>query len=60
MSDEINRLKLKQSLDIDIELMPGHGGVFDVLLDGSLVYTKRQTGRFPEGQEITNLLLELL
>ena len=30
----------------------GSGGVFDVVVDGRLVYSKRETGRFPEAGEV--------
>ena len=36
--------------------MPGRGGVFDVTLDGRLVYSKRETGRFPEEGALIDLL----
>lgn len=31
-----------------ISLIPGSGGVFEVRVDGQTVYSKRQTGRFPD------------
>ena len=33
-------------------LVPGKGGVFDVVVDGKLIYSKHQTGRFPEHAEV--------
>ena len=36
--------------------MKGSGGVFDVVVDGTLVYSKGETGRFPEEGEVTGLL----
>lgn len=36
--------------------MPGSGGVFDVVLDGQLLFSKHKTGRFPEPAEILALL----
>jgi selT/selW/selH-like putative selenoprotein len=32
--------------------MGGHSGVFDVALDGKVVYSKDETFRFPTNQEI--------
>jgi selT/selW/selH-like putative selenoprotein len=32
--------------------IPGAKGQFDVLQDGELVFSKHQTGRFPENDEI--------
>jgi selenoprotein W-related protein len=33
-------------------LVPSTGGRFEVSIDGTLIYSKLQTGRFPEYQEI--------
>jgi len=35
------------------------GGQFDVLADGSLVFSKKQLGRFPEDGEVLALLRAL-
>lgn len=34
------------------ELIQGRGGIFDVKLNGKLIYSKHQTGRFPEHDEV--------
>ena len=34
----------------------GSGGVFDVTVDGKLVYSKHQTGRFPNPGEVLELI----
>jgi len=34
----------------------GRGGVFDVRVDGKLIYSKHQKGRFPEHSEILSQL----
>ena len=39
-------------------LIPGHGGVFDVVADGVLVFSKKATHRFPERGEIVAALLD--
>ena len=31
-----------------LELEPGGGGVFDVSVDGEMIYSKHETGEFPE------------
>ena len=41
---------------INVQLIPGHGGVFEVTLDNRLIYTKSNTGRFPEAEEITKII----
>jgi len=38
------------------ELIPGRGGVFDVRVDGKVIFSKKATGRFPEIVEILDLL----
>jgi selenoprotein W-related protein len=35
-----------------VELIEGSGGVFEVKRDGRSIYSKKQTGRFPEPDEI--------
>ena len=51
MADEINK-----AFNAEVTLVPGGGGVFDVIADGKLVYSKDNTGRFPEpGEVIRNL-----
>jgi selenoprotein W-related protein len=37
-------------------LIPGSGGVFEVMVNGNLVYSKMKTGRHPEVDEIRQLL----
>ncbi len=41
---------------MEATLTKGSGGVFDVVVDGTLVFSKRETGRFPEPGELTDLL----
>jgi selT/selW/selH-like putative selenoprotein len=36
--------------------IPGGKGQFDVLRDGELVFSKHETGRFPEHEEILRAL----
>lgn len=43
---------IKKEFGLAAELKGGHSGVFDVELDGSLVYSKDKTGRFPTNEEI--------
>ncbi len=37
-------------------LVPGRGGVFDVRIDGELVFSQKEAGRFPEPREIKDAL----
>jgi predicted Rdx family selenoprotein len=36
----------------DAEAIPGGKGQFDVLAEGRLVYSKHETGRFPDDGEV--------
>jgi len=38
---------LKQDIS-SLELVPAGGGVFEVSVDDELVYSKKQTGEFPD------------
>lgn len=37
-------------------LIPGNNGIFDVKVDGQLVYSKYRTGRFPDPGEVLGLI----
>ena len=41
---------------VDAELIKGKGGVFDVVADGDLVYSKHKAGRFPTDEEVLKKL----
>ncbi len=40
----------------EVALVPGTGGVFDVRLDGDLIYSRKEEGRFPESKELKQLV----
>jgi len=42
--------------DADIELVKGVAGVFDITIDGTLVYSKKQTGTFPSDEDVRALI----
>jgi len=39
-------------------LVKGRDGVFNVTVDGRLVYSKHQTGRFPDSGEVVDAIRE--
>ena len=39
-----------------VELVTGAGGIFDVHVDGDLVFTKSMLGRYPEPDDVLPLL----
>jgi selenoprotein W-related protein len=51
--------ELLSTFDGDIQaltLKPGTGGVFDVTLDGTMLWSRKEQGRFPEITELKQLL----
>lgn len=44
--------KIQDARGVEAELVRGDNGVFDVVVDGKLIYSKHQTGRFPDPDEI--------
>jgi selT/selW/selH-like putative selenoprotein len=43
---------LRERFGIEAELIRGANGVFDVRVDGKMVFSKHQLGRFPEAGEV--------
>ena len=48
--------ELKKEFDAEVELIPGSGGVFIIHADGKQIFSKHETGRFPNNGEIVALL----
>lgn len=40
----------------EVELVKGVAGVFEITIDGELVFSKKQLGRFPEDAEVDALI----
>jgi selT/selW/selH-like putative selenoprotein len=43
---------IKSKYGITAGLKEGAGGIFEVFIDGQMVYTNQDTYRFPENEEI--------
>ena len=48
--------ELKESFDVETELLSGERGDFEVLVDGEKVFSKKMLSRFPEPGEVTQLI----
>ena len=48
--------EIKQKTGEDPELIPGKGGIFDVVADGKMLFSKHEVGRFPEHDEVLSHL----
>jgi selenoprotein W-related protein len=46
--------------DADVQLIESSGGVYEVTLDGDLVFSKRQLGRHAEPGEVFRIIQERL
>jgi selT/selW/selH-like putative selenoprotein len=47
---------LRKEFGVDAKLIPGSDGIFDVIVDEKLVYSKSETGRFPVPGEVAQKL----
>jgi selT/selW/selH-like putative selenoprotein len=45
-----------QDVIASAEVVPGADGIFDVHVDGELVFTKSMLGRYPQPDEVTPLI----
>jgi selenoprotein W-related protein len=43
---------ISEKFGVEAELIKGKNGVFDVVVNGNLVFSKHQAGRFPQNEEI--------
>ena len=48
--------RILQTTGVEAQLIQGKGGVFDVEVDGKLIYSKHQTGRVPKHEEVLGQL----
>lgn len=53
--------ELKANMDVDAELVPGSGGVFDILVDGQVVYSKQSAGNnFPQNDTLIEQIKKIV
>ena len=43
-------------MGVEAELVRGGGGIFDIVADGDLVFSKYEVGRFPNSEEVLDKL----
>jgi selenoprotein W-related protein len=44
----------------EVALVPGTGGVFEVRLDGDLIWSKKGEGRFPDSKDLKQRIRDRL
>ena len=40
--------------------VPGTGGIFEVRLNGTLIFSRKEAGRFPESKELKQLIRDVI
>ena len=48
--------KIRDELGITAQVIPGSKGVYDIVVDGNIIYSKHQTKQFPDNDEIIKLI----
>jgi selenoprotein W-related protein len=43
-----------------VNLMPGTGGIFEVRLNGVVIFNRKQAERFPESKELKQLIRDVI
>ena len=54
------RSSLNSKFGILAEMRPSSGGVFEVTLNGNLIFSKKQMGKFPKDGEVVTFIENLL
>ena len=44
----------------EVALVPGTGGVLHIRLNGELLFSRKEEGRFPEAKEIKQLIRDII
>ena len=47
---------MRKAFGAEAKLVPGGNGIFDVIVDDELVFSKFKAGRFPDPGEVTGKL----
>ncbi len=48
--------RIQKKFKLKPELIEGRNGIFDVKLDDELIFSKYEVERFPEGDEVIDLI----
>jgi len=51
--------KIKEAYEIEVKLIEGDNGIFDIAVNGKLIYSKLETGVFPDENEIIKAINEI-
>ena len=45
---------------VETKLISSGGGVFEIMLDGDLIFSKKEKGRFPDDGEVASLIKQAI
>ena len=48
--------EISEAFGVESELIPGGSGIYDVVVDGEMIFSKHRAGRFPDAGEIASSL----
>ena len=48
--------RIKQEFGVESRLIKGDNGIFDVKVDGKLIFSRHKVGRFPKPEEVLSEL----
>ena len=48
--------RLESHPEIEVTLIPGSGGAFEIVDNGQLLYSKLKLGRFPTNEEVDQII----
>ncbi len=51
--------EIKEEFNIDSELNPGRAGIFEVTVDGKLIFSKDELRRFPKNREVNETIKKM-
>jgi len=54
------RESIENKFGVRAELTPGTGGIFEVTLNSHLIFSKKELGRFPNDNEVIDLIVEVI
>jgi selT/selW/selH-like putative selenoprotein len=52
--------QIEDAFDVQSKLTIGKPGQFDVVVDGQLIFSKQNVGRFPEHQEVLDAMSRII
>jgi len=47
---------LRREFDVEVELLASSGGVYEIVVDGKNIFSKKTLNRFPDDGEIIQLI----